>query len=564
MTELETFIPKDESSITNGKTNYPNSLQIIHLKSWYIVLPKCSDKPAERNCMRMSQYKKPLFLLFSQQRQNGSPILDPMLQEKTTRLGILQRECRYEFQKGDPEAASALNGQFDPFKARVLEHPVTEMGTLVHLLKSCLGTGILSMPLAFKCSGLLVGIFAALIESLICTHCAYILVVCAHELYKRSGRTSMTFADVAEEACRRGPPWAKKYSGVARRMVDIGIFITYFGTCSAYSVIVAKNFDYVTGYYWGSLNIRLYLLLLLVPLIILCYVPNLKYLTPVSMIANGFMGVGIAITCYYLVIDLPQVTNDKLTADITLMPTFFSITIFALEAIGVIMPLENNMRRPQKFIGLCGVLNQGLAAVTVLYILVGFLGFLQFGDKTEANVTLNLPQSDIAAQIVQILIGLSVFCTFGLQFFVCLEIAWNGVKNHFQKHPTIANYVLRTIMVVVAVGIAIGVPTIGPFISLIGALCFSFLGLIIPILIEIVTFWEKGFGRYNWKIFKNVIVLVTGALALIFGTKSAVEDIIALYVPKVATNATDFLAMNDTLFKMENVTLPVGNQTGFF
>lgn len=32
---------------------------------------------------------------------------------------------RYEIKKGDTEAARALNGDFDPFKARVLEHPVS-------------------------------------------------------------------------------------------------------------------------------------------------------------------------------------------------------------------------------------------------------------------------------------------------------------------------------------------------------------------------------------------------------------------------------------------------------
>lgn len=166
----------------------------------------------------------------------------------------------------------------------------------------------------------------------------------------------MTFADVAEEACRRGPQWAKKYSGFARqilelnclnkskirlfliyrRLVDIATFVTYFGTCSAYAVIVAKNFDMVTGYYWGSLNIRLYLLILLIPLIIICYIPNLKYLTPVSMLANVCMALGLGITCYYLVIDLPPVKSEQLTADISYFPSFFSITIFALEAIGVV------------------------------------------------------------------------------------------------------------------------------------------------------------------------------------------------------------------------------------
>lgn len=137
-----------------------------------------------------------------------------------------------------------------------------------------------------------------------------------------------------------------------------------------------------------------------------------------------------------------------------------------------------------------------------------------------------------AAQAVQILIGFAVFCTFGLQFFICLEIAWNGLKDKFKGNPTLANYVLRTVMVIVAVAIAVAVPTIGPFISLIGAFCFSILGLMVPVFIEVVTFWDKGFGAYNWRMVKNVIVVVTGVLALIFGTNSALQEIAQLYTTK--------------------------------
>lgn len=50
------------------------------------------------------------------------------------------------------------------------------MGSLAHLLKSSLGTGILAMPLAFKNSGLLVGALGTLIVGFICTHCVHILV----------------------------------------------------------------------------------------------------------------------------------------------------------------------------------------------------------------------------------------------------------------------------------------------------------------------------------------------------------------------------------------------------
>lgn len=47
------------------------------------------------------------------------------------------------------------------------------------------------------------------------------------------------------------------------------------------------------------------------------------------------------------------------------------------------------------------------------------------------------------AQAVKILIALAVYCTFGLQFFVCLEIVWNGIKDRFEKRPLLVNYITR-------------------------------------------------------------------------------------------------------------------------
>ncbi|XP_030752891.1 proton-coupled amino acid transporter-like protein pathetic isoform X2 [Sitophilus oryzae] len=420
--------------------------------------------------------------------------------------------------------------EFDPFKARENEHPVSDMDTLTHLLKASLGTGILSMPAAFKASGLVMGIFSTILVSIICTHCSYILVVCAHELYKRSGKTQMSFADVAEEACKRGPKWARRFAQPARHTVLIGIFVTYFVTCSCYSVIVAKNIIYVLeNYLENTLSERYTIAILLVPLILLAYVPNLKYLAPVSMVANVCMGLGLGITLYYLVIDIPSITERPLFGDITTLPISVSITIFAIEAIGVVMPLENHMETPQHFTGICGVLNQGMSGVTLVYILLGFFGYLKYGDATAGSITHNLPPTEYAAQAVNVLIAIAVFFTFGLQFYVCIDIAWSGLKDKCTKHEVLSQYVMRTIMVVVCVAIAIAVPTIIPFVGLIGALCFSILGLMLPVAIEVITFWDKGFGAYNWKIFKDIVVVITGILALIFGSKSALEDIVALY-----------------------------------
>jgi len=103
--------------------------------------------------------------------------------------------------------------------------------------------------------------------------------------------------------------------------------------------------------------------------------------------------------------------------------------------------------------------------------------------------------------------------------------------------------------VTAAVVLAIAVPTISPFIGLIGAFCFSILGLLIPILIETVTYWDEGFGKYYWVVWKNVVVCIFGFIALIFGSKKAIEDILLLYNPvaDVAATSNGTLLLNGTV-----------------
>lgn len=52
------------------------------------------------------------------------------------------------------------------------------------------------------------------------------------------------------------------------------------------------------------------------------------------------------------------------------------------------------MKRPFNFVGLFGVLNQGMAIITAVHVIIGILGYRQFGDETLANITLNLPDDE--------------------------------------------------------------------------------------------------------------------------------------------------------------------------
>ncbi|XP_031633234.1 proton-coupled amino acid transporter-like protein pathetic [Contarinia nasturtii] len=419
--------------------------------------------------------------------------------------------------------------EYDPFASRNIEHPTTDRETLVHLMKASLGTGILAMPYVFKLGGLATGFFIALVTSFICAHCSYILVKCAHILYKRTRTSSMTFAEIAEAAFVNGPNAVHGLAPFARHFVTILMFATYFGACAVYAVIIGENTKQMYAYYTSTeeenVSLRICILIFLIPLVLFSSIRNLKFLAPVSMLANICMAIGLSITIYYFLSDLPDLAKRPMVGEISAFPSSIAITIFAIEAIGVVMPLENQMKTPQNYVGVFGVLNKGMAIVTAVYLVVGFLGFWCFGRITMENITRNLPVNEKKAQVVKIAVLLSVLMTFSLQLYVCIEIVFNAVKDRVGNKQVMTNYVIRVLLSTSAVLLAVAVPTMGPLIELVGAFGFSCFGLILPVIIEIMTCWNYGFGRFNWILIKNFICVVFGLFALIFGTRSAIAQI---------------------------------------
>lgn len=51
------------------------------------------------------------------------------------------------------------------------------------------------------------------------------------------------------------------------------------------------------------------------------------------------------------------------------------------------------MESPERFGTTFGVLNCALVPITLLYTVVGFFGYLKYGDATQGSITLNLPNN---------------------------------------------------------------------------------------------------------------------------------------------------------------------------
>lgn len=339
---------------------------------------------------------------------------------------------------------------YDPARHRNLEHPTSNLDTLIHLLKGNIGTGILAMPDAFRNAGLYVGLFGTLMMGAVCTHCMHILVRCAGELSRRMQVPALSFSDVCHGAFATGPPGLRRYASLARQLINVFLCITQLGFCCVYFVFVAVNLRQVVAHYTEvELDKRVYLLAMLLPMIGLNLLRNLKYLTPVSLFASVLTVTGLVMTFHFLLHDLPRTDTVNGYATWAQLPLYFGTAIYAFEGIGVVLPLENNMKTPKDFGGWTGVLSTGMVIVACLYTSIGFFGYLKYGEAVRGSITLNLPSDDILAQSVQVMMALAIFLSYGLQFYVPINVMGPWVRGFFETDESkmMSELVLRVVLV---------------------------------------------------------------------------------------------------------------------
>lgn len=86
--------------------------------------------------------------------------------------------------------------------------------------------------------------------------------------------------------------------------------------------------------------------------------------------------------------------------------------------------------------------------------------------------------TDRYAQVAQISIGVAILFTFGLQFYVPMDIIWRRLGPSIPKDKhNISQILLRAGIILIMGGVAAAVPKLEPFIGLVGSVFFSILGM---------------------------------------------------------------------------------------
>jgi solute carrier family 36 (proton-coupled amino acid transporter) len=400
--------------------------------------------------------------------------------------------------------------------------------TFAHFL-GLLGTGVYSLPYVYNLVGFWNGILLSFLTFFIVYHAVKIILDSAHKLYKKTKRPAMTYPEILESAIKLGPPKFRKYSKLSRQFLTIIICITYLGTCSVCMVMIGEILRHLFEVLFKiDLSVRETISLILIPTILLCLIPNLKYLAPFSALANIFNFIAIFGVFYYCLKDVSKLQIHPVKISFSGVSDFLGVALYSMNCMGILIPIENQIEDPNKFFGHCGILNIGMFAMLATYLSVGMFGFLRYGNDIEESIILNLPIDKDFAIVSFFMLMLATFFPIGIDFYVVFEAFWLMLEDHIEKHVKLIKISIRFTLIGLIYLMAITIPIIGALMGLIGAIGYTLMDLICPPLIHLLVLYNdpKKYGKFHWIFWKNILMLLFGTYIFIFGTFSTIRDII--------------------------------------
>ncbi|CAH6719504.1 vacuolar amino acid transporter 4 [[Candida] jaroonii] len=285
--------------------------------------------------------------------------------------------------------------------------PPSNIKTYFLVFKALVGSGILFLPKAFESGGLLFSIVTLNIFGIL-TYICYLLLIHAKNHFGLSSFGELGF---------------KTYGNPLRILILISILISQIGFVSTYILFTTSNLTNL--FKISQLHLVIGQFVLLIPLILIRKISKLGF---ISLLSSICIITGLVIIFVYSINDLavdgmgPNIVQFNSSSWSMLV----GIAVTSFEGIGLILPIESAMHNPSEFPKVLGI---SMILITGLFLAIGSLGYITYGDEIESIILLNLPYNQIPVQMILVLYSLAVFLTAPLQLFPAIKIFENIVFN---------------------------------------------------------------------------------------------------------------------------------------
>ncbi|RMZ80715.1 hypothetical protein DV738_g2573, partial [Chaetothyriales sp. CBS 135597] len=325
----------------------------------------------------------------------------------------------------EPGEDSSLLGPTTPGrrKRKHKERAPTGRGSATNaallLLKSFVGTGVLFLPRAFYNGGML-------FSSLVLLAIAALSFFCFVLLIDTRSRVEASFGDIG----------GMLYGKWMRAAILSSIVLSQVGFVAAYTVFTSENlqaFVLAVSKCKTFIDIKFMVLMQLIIFLPLSLIRDISKLGFTALIADVFIMLGL-IYLYYS--DISTIASPDFTLDIALVnpsswTLFIGTAIFTFEGVGLIIPIQESMKHPNKFPVVLGTV---MVIITILFTSIGALSYAAFGSKTKTVVLLNLPQDNKMVNVVQFLYSLAIVLSTPLQLFPAIRIMENELFTRSGKY----------------------------------------------------------------------------------------------------------------------------------
>ncbi|KAI1292995.1 transmembrane amino acid transporter [Xylaria venustula] len=375
--------------------------------------------------------------------------------------------------------------------------------TFFTLLKAFIGTGIMFLPKAFDNGGLLFSSITMVVVSSVTMLAFHLLLACKRQYGGGYGELGQAIA---------GPKM--------RTLILFSIVLSQLGFVCSGIVFAAENltsfFKAVTHGH-SPLSPTALILIQLVVLIPLSFIRNVAKLGPVALLADVFILIGVSYIYYY---DVAHLASEGINPSVVLFnPSKYTLmigsAIFTFEGIGLILPIQSSMAKPQRFEWLLGVI---MLLITIIFTAVGALCYATFGIDTDIEIINNYPQTSKFVNAVQFLYSLAVLAGNPVQLFPAIRILEGALFGHRSGRRSLLTKwkknAFRSLMVVICGGVSIaGTGNLDKFVALIGSFACVPLVYIYPAFLH-----YKGVATSRAAKIGDIVFMIVGLVAMIYTT----------------------------------------------
>ena len=383
----------------------------------------------------------------------GSPFFAPSTQTVTTTPGGTKRTIKVSVE----ETKSGI------------------VGTTANLINAIVGSGIVGIPYAIYCSGLVTGVLLVIL-------CALLTMISLRLLIFTAQHVKATSYETLCEA---------SFGRLGFLFITTNMFIMAYGAMISYLMIVKDTLPLVFGVDETDISMKRAIL----------FVISLTFMVPLSAqrdMADLAKTSRLSVACDCIMVGLVAYNAPRNEAPIleTIQNSIFEPTTVFI-GLGVLsfafvcqhsaFIIAGSLDQPTKA-RWSTVTLIALAICVVLALVCGITGYLGFRDTTQGNVLNNLDPTSISSNIARGLLGSTMLFVYPMESFVARHVLvvllFQGRRAHEGDDATILQrrdrrWGMTILLYVLALIPAMLFENVGPVLSITGAIggsCLSYIG----------------------------------------------------------------------------------------